>query len=212
MLPHNPQRARITRAAMDHFKKHPFFPRSQVNLRQASIAMKSRFPVSPSPDTDDAADCALEMFRIHAEAYLPMVENMSYQDSYRLVLGAVADQAIQQFSGGYPASIVALARPDFTTKMAELVGEWVAKGYERLAEAQEGSVREADSGNSGATNTRTAINRLLSDKGLTPNRWAELAGVDPKVVYGYMDGKSNPRADSRKALAEAIGLKPSDLP
>lgn len=53
---------------------------------------------------------------------------------------------------------------------------------------------------------------ILREKGMTPSRWATKAGVDPSVVYDYLKGTSNPRPESRKVLAQAIGLKVSELP
>jgi hypothetical protein len=52
----------------------------------------------------------------------------------------------------------------------------------------------------------------LAEKGLTRSRWADKTGVDPSVVYDYLNGKSHPRPENRKALAEALGLRANDLP
>jgi ribosome-binding protein aMBF1 (putative translation factor) len=53
---------------------------------------------------------------------------------------------------------------------------------------------------------------LLRDKGMSRGKWATESGVDPSVVYDYLHGKSTLRPDSRKELADALGLKPSELP
>lgn len=52
----------------------------------------------------------------------------------------------------------------------------------------------------------------LDHLGYSKSKWATKAGVDPSVVYGYMAGTSNPNAESRKVLAEAIGLPVDQLP
>ena len=53
---------------------------------------------------------------------------------------------------------------------------------------------------------------ILQQKGYTKSKWASVAGVDPSVVYDYVNGNSNPTAESRKALAEAIELPVDELP
>ena len=53
---------------------------------------------------------------------------------------------------------------------------------------------------------------ILRAKGMTRSRWATNAGVDPSVVYDYLKGVSNPRPESRNALAEVLGLRESELP
>lgn len=56
------------------------------------------------------------------------------------------------------------------------------------------------------------ITPILSNKGYSRSKWAAVAGVDPSVVYGYLTGDSNPRPESRKCLAEALGLSVDELP
>jgi hypothetical protein len=63
------------------------------------------------------------------------------------------------------------------------------------------------------TNQREAIvSPILRSRGMTKSQWAGVAGVDPSVVYDYMKGISNPRPETRKALAQSIGLPEIDLP
>lgn len=69
---------------------------------------------------------------------------------------------------------------------------------------------QADPTKKRATERRRAVMPVLQQKGMSPSRWADRAGVDPSVVYGYLSGKSQPRLENRKALAQAIGLP--DLP
>ena len=65
----------------------------------------------------------------------------------------------------------------------------------------------------GQTDKRKAvIDPLLEAKDWTPNKWATKAGLDPSVAYDYLAGKSNPRRENRRALAEALGLKYQDFP
>jgi hypothetical protein len=56
------------------------------------------------------------------------------------------------------------------------------------------------------------INPLLKKLGFSRLRWAERAGVNPSVAYGYMDGESMPRNENRKALAEAINCPLDEFP
>ena len=53
---------------------------------------------------------------------------------------------------------------------------------------------------------------ILRQKGMSRSKWASKAGVDPSVVYDYLKGNSNPRPESRTALAGAIGLTEGALP
>jgi hypothetical protein len=59
---------------------------------------------------------------------------------------------------------------------------------------------------------RAVLDPILQQKGYSRSKWATVAGVDPSVVYGYLKGTSNPNPESRKALAEAIGLSVDALP
>jgi hypothetical protein len=59
---------------------------------------------------------------------------------------------------------------------------------------------------------RNRIRQLLNEKRWTPRRWAELAGVDPSAAYGYLSGRSNPRPETRKSLAGALGIPIDDFP
>jgi ribosome-binding protein aMBF1 (putative translation factor) len=52
----------------------------------------------------------------------------------------------------------------------------------------------------------------LTRLGWSKAKWASEAGVDPSVVYGYLDGSSDPRPDTRKVLAEALGIEINQLP
>ncbi|HYL74712.1 MAG TPA: helix-turn-helix transcriptional regulator [Bryobacteraceae bacterium] len=70
----------------------------------------------------------------------------------------------------------------------------------------------AATGDSLAVTRQAYILPLLQQKGMSKSKWATVAGVDPSVVYDYLAGESDPRPDNRKALAETLGLKPSDLP
>ena len=59
---------------------------------------------------------------------------------------------------------------------------------------------------------RAVLEPILQQKGYSRSKWATVAGVDPSVVYDYLKGTSNPNPESRKALAEAIGLSVDALP
>jgi hypothetical protein len=63
-----------------------------------------------------------------------------------------------------------------------------------------------------ADRRRGVVMALLGAKGCHVERWAQLAGVSRTVAFEYLSGKSEPRADSRQALAEALGIEPRELP
>ncbi len=63
-----------------------------------------------------------------------------------------------------------------------------------------------------AEKRRAFVQPRLEALGFTASSWADRAGVDASVAYDYMNGKSNPRADSRRALAEALKVSVNELP
>jgi hypothetical protein len=71
------------------------------------------------------------------------------------------------------------------------------------AESSEGSPRARE---------RTGyVKPKLAQKGWSVLQWAKTAGVSQAVAYDYLNDKSDPRADNRRALAEALGVQASDL-
>ena len=59
---------------------------------------------------------------------------------------------------------------------------------------------------------RAFVQPKLDDLGITPSGWAKKAGLHPSIVYDYLNGVSRPRPRTVKDLAQALGVKPSDLP
>jgi DNA-binding phage protein len=63
-----------------------------------------------------------------------------------------------------------------------------------------------------AKSRKAFVQPRLEAKGMTASKWADKAGFDTSVIYDYLKGKSNPRPATRNAIAEALGVKASDLP
>ena len=63
-----------------------------------------------------------------------------------------------------------------------------------------------------ATRRRAVVEPLLKAKGLTRAGLALKAGVDPSVLYDYMNGKRSLRPVNRNLLAEPSGIAESGLP
>lgn len=63
-----------------------------------------------------------------------------------------------------------------------------------------------------AESRRGTVNPRLSARGINVQTWAQLAGVDRSVAYDYLKGASMPRNSTRQALAEALDLRPDELP
>jgi hypothetical protein len=63
-----------------------------------------------------------------------------------------------------------------------------------------------------AESRKAFVQPYLEVKGMTASKWADKAGFDTSVIYDYLNGKSNPRPATRNAMAEALGVKASDLP
>jgi hypothetical protein len=53
---------------------------------------------------------------------------------------------------------------------------------------------------------------ILASKRWKRGRWATEAGVGKNSVYEYLDGRRTLTDENRKAMAEVLGLKPTDLP
>jgi len=63
-----------------------------------------------------------------------------------------------------------------------------------------------------AETRQKSVSPILSEKGWTPSKLADKTGVDTSVIYDYLKGKSHPRPETRKAMAEALGIDLSELP
>jgi len=63
-----------------------------------------------------------------------------------------------------------------------------------------------------AAKRRSVVMPILKLKRWTRGKWATKSGVGKNCVYEYLDGKRNPGDKNRKAMAEELGLEPTDLP
>jgi hypothetical protein len=71
---------------------------------------------------------------------------------------------------------------------------------------QDGDTAEA------AARRQKAVMPILQGKRWKRGRWATKSGVGKNCIYEYLDGTRNPNTENRQAMAEALGLKPEDLP
>lgn len=196
--------------AFESLKKHPRFPGVYLKIHEGLAELDAK--AAPSIPRLTRARLAVEVakFSIHAEAYLALVDDLPSQEVFALVLEGLAKNAWQQYSG----MPLEGASPDDLLIFRQLVSHWTAESYRRIA-TPHAFPQTADAPaqeDSAATQRQAFIDPILAKKGLTRSKWASRAGVDPSVVYGYMDGTSSPRADTRKALADVLGVEASDLP
>jgi hypothetical protein len=63
-----------------------------------------------------------------------------------------------------------------------------------------------------ATARRTVVMPILTARGWSRGKWGTKAGVGKNCVYEYLDGERRLSPPNRKAMAEALELKPEDLP
>lgn len=63
-----------------------------------------------------------------------------------------------------------------------------------------------------ADTRRRVIEPLLAARGWSTLDWANQAGVDFNTASGYLNGLTKPRRDTRKKLADAIGVPPVEFP
>ena len=115
----------------------------------------------PESDTDSAWEWAVEMFNIHAAAYLSLVDTMDHQHSFVILLQYFANQCIEKFSGGYPADVVRIARPGLVMKMDELIEDHKTLGFTRIAANQ---TKQAEQGIE-TNKRRSFVEPILLSKG-----------------------------------------------
>ena len=58
----------------------------------------------------------------------------------------------------------------------------------------------------GIWNFGSNLKRLRSEKGLTHESFAELAGISSRLVYDYEDGNKYPRLDTACRIAMVLGV------
>jgi hypothetical protein len=59
---------------------------------------------------------------------------------------------------------------------------------------------------------RAVVMPILKQKRWKRSKWATEAGVGKNSAYEYLDGKRNLTDENREAMADALGLKPEELP
>lgn len=62
-----------------------------------------------------------------------------------------------------------------------------------------------------ATLTGIKLATLLKERGMSQKELAEAASLTPASVSRYVNGEREPRALTVAALAEVLGVKPSDI-
>jgi hypothetical protein len=195
--------------AQQHFEAHPDYPSVQVQIFDHISGLKNQVEQVPDTFTLARLDIAIAVFDIRAHAHLRLVNDITAQKEFETLLDYWVKAAWQSYSG-YSADEI---QPDFTSTayqdIAERKEHWLTEGYRQLAAKNS---LNATPQHGPRQSRRQFIEPLLTKKGLTPSKWASEAGVDPSVVYDYLNEKSNPRPDSRKDLAEVLGLEPSELP
>jgi hypothetical protein len=59
---------------------------------------------------------------------------------------------------------------------------------------------------------KAVVMPILASKRWKRGKWATKAGVGKNSVYEYLEGRRTLSDENRKAMAEALGLEPTDLP
>jgi len=201
-----------TVSAIQVVKSNPRFPSAEVQIHDRVTELTQRTPPERIPEgTPERLTFAVSLLDIRAEAYVELVTDMSSQDAFVVLMIEFKLRSGEAYSG-FPRALLVESLPELEQRF----NHWVTEGYRRLASLQEAPhTPTSDSDHTGedaAQRRRAFILPLLKEKGFSRSKWASEAGVDPSVVYDYLSGDSDPRPDSKKALAEVLGLKPSALP
>jgi hypothetical protein len=159
-------------------------------------------------------ELAIELFDITAEEHLRLVSDLQSQRDFLTVLEHYFRVAWEQYTCAPYALVPALSGP--CRPIQERVRYWGMQGWEKLdGQPQQDEPRKTLTPKFPKTIAelrKEYVQPILQDKGMSPSKWASMAGVDPSVVYDYLAGESDPRPENRKAMAETLELKASDLP
>jgi hypothetical protein len=115
----------------------------------------------------------------------------------------------------YRGVLAASSTPLFASEMREMLiaASWHAEFLGRTARLLTNSDQVVVSQvEQKAKARRTVILPILKRKGWTIPQWARAANMNQAVAYAYMNGESDPRRESRVALAGALGIAVTDLP
>jgi hypothetical protein len=168
----------------------------------------SKCPVEECPImSSERFNLMMAIVIIRAQSYVELVRDMDSQKAFATVLNELAIRAVQGYTG-IPDDLIGYSDP--IPEVEEIVRHWTTEGYKRIRAHKTPAVNESSTGPPG--DREAQLSPILKSKGFTPGGWATAAGLDPSVVYDYLAGKSNPRPSTRKTLAEALGMKPDDLP
>jgi len=218
-------REQAVRNARETIETCPQFHSIKVKLYELENEIAQRTPPeSLAYGTDGRATLALELFNARAETYLKAVTSMEFNKAYQVLVDYFARLAFKDYTG-YPIEILEPLGPTglgITAALQKRARHWANEGDKIIAalesDAQPATaIKPIEMAGQPEKQTLAATRQgyllpLLKDKGMSQSKWASEAGVDPSVVYDYLAGKSTPRADSRKVLAEVLSLKSSDLP
>jgi hypothetical protein len=203
--------------ALALLEEHPNYASVQVTLHEREIAVLPRTPrEAPPVNTEARWKLTLRVFDIRAESLLDLVSNLDQHKAYRIVLEDFARRAFQDYTGCDLDTFMWTTEQGFISEVQIRVSHWINEGFKRIASP---NLRTADNERANdsqvvdlAAARKAFVLPLLEEKGMSRSKWATVAGVDPSVVYDYLAGESDPRPDNRKALAEALGFKATDLP
>jgi ribosome-binding protein aMBF1 (putative translation factor) len=166
----------------------------------------------------DLRTCAGEMFGVYLE----------YYSSIGHIVPGTIDLITSEIAGSISVVFQTVLSTDRSqAEVRQLVAQMVETATKRLAKTQELPLPIP------ATDVKTATPQpdmavsvaeqrmkrrteylipILKEKGWTQSKWASETGIDPSIVYDYMKGLSNPRPKTRNDLADALGIKRSELP
>jgi hypothetical protein len=63
-----------------------------------------------------------------------------------------------------------------------------------------------------AERRQKVLDPILANKHWTVNQWADEVNLPNSTTFRYYNGQTNPRPDTRDALATPLGIKSEDLP
>jgi hypothetical protein len=207
-------RLNALKGAVKTLQSIPEFADVQVQVADRTEQIRKSMAADAGWGSDARMQHLVQMFDVYGGEYLRLVHDLETQTAYEIILVEFYRSAFEEFTGFQFESVRLYGNK--SEPLMDRIRSWTVKGYRKIASLSrkgEGLPEQPERSQTErlAADRKARINPILLSKGMSASRWAAAAGVDPSVVYDYLAGKSMPRRENKKALADSIGVQVSDL-